>query len=179
MNDKILKLATSLFNNKDCYGVRFSLVLNYKIVIEDRKFIYDEKLKKEKKYYKIIDTKYSNLNEDGLKRIEEFLSKEKVTSFNLTTEIRQGTDEGEGDDYAENWYSCRFIFHGEDKLEVVFDMLSDRYGLNRTEFKQFFGGKTVLIDENKIPETIQNLVDLRDLLIKNGDILAKQLNKFK
>lgn len=178
MNDKILKLATSLLNNKECYGIRFSLDLNYKKVIKDHEYIYDEILKKEKNYYKNINTKFTSLDENGLKQIEDCLSIEKANNFNLTIEFTHDVTKYENI-YLKNWYSCRFIFCGEGKLEVVFDMLSNRYGFSQSEFNQFFDGKEVIIDENKIPETIQNLVDLKNLLIKNGNILTEQLNKFK
>jgi hypothetical protein len=161
MNDKILKLAQSLIENKDCKNQRFNLTLNYKEVIKDdyqfhmvgTSMVYD----------RIV---YPLLNEEGFKRIEDELSKEKVKSFNLTVKFENGIkgDINGGDSFAVDWHTLQFIFHGFNKKIIVsFDCLSSYCGLDQTHFNQFFK-KPIIITEDKIDECIQNLVHLKNLL---------------
>jgi len=170
MNKKILKLAQSLLENKDCQNQQFHLTLNYKEVIKDEYLSH------------MVGTTLVHdgivhplINDDGFKRIEEELSKVEVKNFNLSVKFENGISKSHK--YATDWYTTQFIFNGEENIEVVFDCLSSIGGLKQTTFNQFYKNP-VIIEEDKIDEGVQNLVDLKNMLNKQRTKIIKQLNKF-
>jgi len=164
MNEQILKLAKGLSSNKDCVNADFTLTLNLKEVIRHGYVTVDG----------VSSIVYKKINNEGIKLIKDYLSETKVTNFNLTVSFREGTD---GGDYSDGWYDCRFIFHGENKINVGFDMLSDYCGFIDSDFNRQVGD--IKITEDMIDETIIKLVDLKNLLIENGNKLINHLNTFK
>jgi len=150
MNKKILK-----------WNQKISLVLNYKEVIKCN-------LLKNNLIYPILD-------ELIFKKIEKILTGDKVDNFNLSLEFRS---DNINYNYKEDWYTCKFIFHGEDDIKIVFDNLSNYSDLTETDFNFYFKNKPI-VDENHMEISIINLIDLKELLIDNRSKLLNQLKKFK
>ena len=166
MNDLILQLATALFENKECINKNISFVTNYK------------------KHFEPYFNK-SALNKKWFDKIKEILFTEKVDSFNLTIEFESGRPkmlDSKDTSFSIGWYRCQFIFHGKTEINVVFDSLSDYCGLGQSDFNRFIGFRETedngVVVKN-IPETIQNLVDLKNILIENGYKTIAQLSKIK
>jgi len=165
MNEQILKLVKGLSSNKDCVNADFTLTLNFEEVIRHE--------------YVTVDGSsslvYKKINDEGVKLIKDKLSKTEVTSFNLTLSFGGGIHGVEN--YDDNWYHCKFIFHGKGNINIMFDMLSDYCGLRDSDFKRQVGD--IEISEDEIDETIIKLVDLKNLLIDNGNKLINHLNALK
>lgn len=89
MNTKILKLAQSLYNNEDCKNQKFSLTLNYEKAI-DREHIWETI--PGTTCTRTVEIIFPILNEVGMKRIEDELSKVEVKNFNLTVQYERGKD---------------------------------------------------------------------------------------
>lgn len=173
MNEKVLKLANALYNNEECKNQRFSLTLNYKKVIE-----YDYATEElPSGGFKITEYIYPILNEDGMKRIVDELSKVTVKNFNLTIEFEHGTDRG-CEHFDKDWYHCFIIFWGEKKkIKISFNMLSRYCSFDHGAFDGTVG--KVKIDEDKLSEFVQKMVELKNTLISNGNCLMHKLTEIK
>ena len=182
MNDKIIKLAEALFENEECKGKEFSLTLNYKRVIEKDGIYEDVQFPDDKGNIKTY-TRHTGwniplLNEHGLNLIREELSKVKVKNFNLSIKFEGGITESVDCDnkYSPNWYSCSFVFHGEGDIEIGFDMLSDVCkSINSGDFHRYIGEKTI----SDYSQIVKELINLKNLLVHNGNKLLEQFNKLK
>ena len=165
MNDLIIKLFKSLTENQKCVNKPFSLTLNFEKVYE---------------YYKHDDEEdIPRLNDKYLTEVKEVLTHWDVKNFNLTVEFENGMDVDENAPvYGIDWYDCKFIFHGEGKIEIVFDMLSNYCTLRSYDFTRFIG-EDLSIKEENIPSIIQELVTLKNTLIENGNKVIDQLTKIK
>lgn len=164
MNTKIIKLANALYNNEGCRNQNFGLTLNYKQVIRE-KSTYN-------KDYQILDEK-------GLKRIIDEVSKQDVKSFNLTVKFNKGQkfDEKGDLDYDIDWYSCSLIFHGQKEIEIAFDMLSSYCSFNDNSFNRSVGEPQ--ITEDKLDITVQKMVELKNTLLENASKLINKLSEIK
>ena len=164
MNDKILKLVNALYNNEGCRNQSFGLTLNYEQVIREKSNYNDD---------------YQILNEKGLKKIADELSKKDVTSFNLTVRFNEGQKfDKDGDfDYDIDWYSCSLIFHGQMEIEIAFDMLSRYCSFNDSSFHSSVGEHQ--ITEDKLDVTIQKMVELKNTLLENAIRLINKLSEIK
>lgn len=100
-----------------------------------------------------------------------------MNNFNLTVKSKRGINQHEGT-FDLNWYTCSFIFHGENNIEIVFDMLSNFSGFGQSDFSRFFRNP-VILKEDELSESIQNLVEFRNMLLDNGEKIINHLNKFK
>jgi hypothetical protein len=177
MNTKILKLANALYNNEECKNSEFSLTINYK-----------ELIKKTGKY-KIHEGKHGfqehigwdipYLNEEGLKKIEDELTKVKVENFNLTVKFDKGQkiDKDGEFNYDIDWYSCQFIFFGKSNIQMIFDMLSNYSHFSQSDYNRVLGD--IIVDENEICDTIKKIVNLKNILIDNGHRLLDTLSQIK
>lgn len=175
MNTKILKLANALYNNEECKNKKFELTLNYQKVI-DRELLFNIHPNGFREHIGQIDP---ILNEEGMKRITEELSKVKVNNFNLTVKFNEGQKfNQDGDfDYDIDWYSCSLIFHGKDEIEIAFDMLSSYCSFNDSSFNRIVGNPK--ITEDKIIETVQKMIELKNVLLENASKLIKKLTEIK
>jgi hypothetical protein len=175
MNDKIQKLANALYDNKECRNHKFEMTLNYKKVI-DREYLYNIHPDGFHENTGQIDP---ILDEEGMKRITEELSKVKVENFNFTMKFDKGQkfDKDGEFDYDIDWYSCSLIFHGKGEIEIAFDMLSSYCSFNDNSFNRVVGNPK--ITEDKIVETVQKMIELKNVLLENASKLIKKLSEIK
>ena len=171
MNDKIFKLANALYNNEECRNQRFSLTLNYKKTIE-QEYIH-ENIPNSTAYH-CSGIIYPILNEEGLKRIINELSKVDVNNFNLTIEFEKGIN---NEEYDIDWYSCKLIFHGKNEIEISFDMLSSYCSFNDSSFGRIVGKPK--ITEDNLDIIIKKMIELKNVLLKNADNLINKLSEIK
>lgn len=167
LNDIILKLANCLASNDECSGADFTLTLNFDNVLKHKYVTINN----------VSELQYNHLDKDGIKLIENELSKKDVKNFNLTLIFDNKTYKPDYEGYETGWYDCKYIFHGGNKIQVVFDMLSDFKGMREDEFNRYLGD--VVLTEDTMDEIIIKLVDLKNILMDNGDRVINHLNTFK
>ena len=174
MNDKILKLANALYNNEECKNQKFHLTLNSKKVIKDDYIFENIEGTTAIRNVGII---CPYLNEDGFKRIKNELSKVEVKNFNLTVEFEHGKNKG-FEHYSKDWYTCCITFWGErNKIKIAFNMLSSYCSFEYGAFDRTVG--KIKIDEDRLDDFIQKMVELKNTLIDNGNRLMDKLSEIK
>ncbi len=152
MKEKILELFKEICNNEYCKNAVFSLTLNFKRLIEES-------------YYSKI---YPILNKEWIEKAEELIKKTDIKNFNLTISFKKDTT-----DYQSIWYTCNIIFHGEDKIEISFDMLSNYSTLNSYSFNNVVKDK----DITNYRENIKLLIELKNILVQHITMVDSQLIK--
>ena len=173
MNDKILKLANALYNNEECKNQKFSLWLNGTEVIT-YKHLYDTM---PSGYMISKGYIYPLLDEEGMKRITDELSKVDVKTFNITIEFEYGTDSG-AERYLDGWYHCKITFWGErNKVKIAFDMLSSYCSFDHGAFDRSVG--KLKVTEDKFSEYVQKIVELKNTLLDNGNRLLSKCREIK
>lgn len=174
MNDKILKLANALYNNKECENQKFHLTLNSEKVIEDE-YIFENI--EGTTAIRNIGIVYTFLNENGMKRISDELSKRVVKNFNLTVEFEHGKNKG-FEHYSKDWYVCRITFWGErNKIKIAFDMSSSYCSFDYGSFDRTVG--KIKINEDKLDDFVQKIIELKNTLIDNGNNLLNKCQEIK
>lgn len=174
MNTKILDLANSLYDNEECKNQKFSLWLNSKEVIA-REYLYNIHPNGFREH---IGQRDPILNEEGIKKITDELSKIEVKTFNLTIEFEYGVKR---ENYLDDWYWCKITFWGEKKkIKIAFDMLSSYCSFDHGSFDRSVG--KLKVDTDKLPEYVQKMIELKNTLIDNGNRLlgkCQEIKKFK
>jgi hypothetical protein len=174
MNTKIQKLANTLYNNEEYKNQKFSLTLNYNKVIEHE---YVHENIPNSTAYRCIDTIYPLLNEEGMKRIADELSKVEVKNFNFTIEFEHGQEKG-FEHYSKDWYSCRITFWGDKKkIKIAFNMLSSYCSFDHGEFDRSVG--KLKLNEDEYPKYVQAMLELKNTLIDNGNRLLSKCQEIK
>ena len=174
MNEKILKLANALYNNEECKNQKFHLTLNHEEVIKD---VWTWENIEGTTAVRNTDIISPYLNEEGMKRIADELSKKEVKNFNLTVEFEHGTDKG-CEHFDKDWYHCYIIFWGEKKrIKIAFNMLSRYCSFDHGAFDNTAG--KVKIDEDRLGDFVQKMVELKNTLIDNGNRLMYKLSEIK
>jgi hypothetical protein len=175
MNTKIQKLANALYNNEECKNQRFSLTLNYKKTIE-HKYIHEDI--PNTTAFRCVGIVYPLLNEEGMKKITDELSKVKVKNFNFTIEFEKGINHDDCE-YDIDWYACRIVFHGKKKIEISFDMSSSYCSFDYDSFSRSVGKHKIKITDDKLDVTIQKMVELKNTLLENASKLINKLSEIK
>lgn len=177
MNDKILKLSQSLFDNEDCRDNKFHLTLNGDNVIQ-QEGIYESL--GDGKGFQHLGWDYPFLNEKGLERIKESLSKIEAKSFNLTLILENGlpAEDDMERTYLPKWYTCSLVFYGgEGKIRIAFDMAKNYASVSYSDFDRHVNKK--IIDDEKFDMVIQKLLELKNLIDDNGNRIIDKLEEMK
>ncbi|MDD5770572.1 MAG: hypothetical protein PHE25_06380 [Candidatus Gracilibacteria bacterium] len=148
MNKKVLEFIIGLYEYKEFKGLRYSLTINYKKLVEDfRPEIFDF---------------------DALVKIEKLIYKNDVESFNFTLYDKYPVERNNRDfnfEYDSYWYSANYIFHGENDINCQFYFISEGLSINQLPEKLKLNEDSVL-----------KLIEIGDFYKETSQKLYKLLN---
>ena len=179
MNDAILKLVQALSETDECINSEYTLTVNYNRIIQDE-FETSDYVNESgdiiTRYGKLIPTIFTKESVEEIKNKLNFPAE----NFNLTLNFNNGVN---NDDmiYDIGWYHFQLIFHGSNTrtpaISVTFDMGCEFATLHSYDVKGRLG--EIKVPEEKISETINYMINLKNILIENQVRIIKQLSKIK